>query len=46
MNIEEALFELSCFLDMIYNMKVLTEEEEKLIGKVETTINDYVNRRE
>ena len=45
MEIQEALFELSCFLDMIYNMGVLTVGEEKLIGKVEETINDYVNGR-
>lgn len=45
MDIQEALFELSCFLDMIYNMGVLSEEEEKLIGKVEQMINDYVNER-
>ena len=45
MDIQEALFELSCFLDMIYNIGVLTEGEEKLIGKVEQTINDYVNER-
>ena len=45
MDIQDALFELSCFLDMIYNMGVLSEEEEKLIGKVEQTINDYVNER-
>ena len=44
MDIQEALFELSCFLDMIYNMGVLSEGE-KLIGKVEQTINDYVNER-
>ena len=45
MDIQEALFELSCFLDMIYNMGILSEGEEKLISKVEETINDYVNER-
>ena len=45
MNIQDALFELSCFLDMIYNMGILIKEEEKLIDKVEETINDYINGR-
>lgn len=45
MNIQEALFELSCFLDMIYSIDILTEGEEKLISKVEETINNYVNER-
>ena len=45
MDIQEALFELSCFLDMVFNSGILSENEENLISKVEQVINDYVNER-
>lgn len=45
MEIQEALFELSCFLDMVFNSGILSESEENLISKVEQTINEYVNER-
>ena len=45
MDIQEALFELSCFLDMIFSSGILSESEENLISKVEQTINEYVNER-
>ena len=45
MDIQEALFELSCFLDMVFNSGILSEGEENLISKVEQTINEYINER-
>ena len=45
MNIQEALFELSCFLDMIFSFGILSESETNLISKVEQTIKEYVNER-
>ena len=45
MDIQEALFELSCFLDMIFGFGILSESEKNLIGKVEQTINEYINER-
>ena len=45
MDIQEALSELSNFLDMVFGFGVLSESEENLISKVEQTINDYVNER-
>lgn len=45
MDIQDALFELSCFLDMIFSFGILSESEKNLISKVEQTINDYVNER-
>ena len=45
MDIQEALFELSCFLDMIFSFGILSESEKNLISKVEQTINEYVNER-
>ena len=45
MDIQEALFELSCFLDMIFSFGILSENEKNLISKVEKTINEYVNER-
>ena len=45
MDIQEALFELSCFLDMIFSFGILSESEKNLISKVEKTINEYVNER-
>lgn len=45
MDIQEALFELSCFLDMIFNFGILSESEKNLISKVEQTINKYINER-
>ena len=46
MDIQEALFELSCFLDMIFSFGILSESEKNLISKVEQTINEYINERE
>lgn len=46
MDIQEALFELSCFLDMIFSFGILSESEENLISKVEQVINEYVNERD
>ena len=45
MDIQDALFELSCFLDMIFSFGILSESEKNLISKVEKTINEYVNER-
>ena len=45
MDIQEALFELSCFLDMIFSFSIWSESEKNLITKVEQTINEYVNER-
>ena len=45
MDIQEALFELSCFLDMIFSFGILSESEKNLISKVEQTINEYINER-
>ena len=45
MDIQEALLELSCFLDMIFSFGILSESEKNLISKVEKTINEYVNER-
>ena len=45
MDIQEALLELSCFLDMIFCFGILSESEENLISKVEQTINEYINER-
>ena len=45
MDIQEALFELSCFLDMVFGFGILSESEKSLITKVEQTINEYINER-
>ena len=45
MDIQEALLELSCFLDMVFDFGILSESEKSLITKVEQTINKYVNER-
>ena len=45
MDIQEALFELSCFLDMIFSFGILKKKKKNLISKVEQTINEYINER-
>ena len=43
MNINEALSELSNFIDMLVDAGCLTEEEVGQIEAVETAINDFVH---